>query len=436
MLLGNLISLFLLPEVSSYAGNSFFGRSSFLGRAARQSSTRLAAGDGGITIIWTFLDVDPVAPSDESAPSAVTDLPSVTVPEDQSVTQESALIEDTSEPITVISPTADFLSGGTEDQSVTQESALIEDTSEPITVISPTADFLSGGTEELGETPFAVTDVTSPQEGADLSSFGDYLSTDDIDRFQDDIVPLTESISTHLSTEQKATLARLATAFAPPGQKISLQDIEHVEVIGMDGQHINIAAVVCENDSCVSVAVPVGFPQECGLSNFAECTWNNIAQLDSQATELIQQIEYQTARDADYAKNRQTLVSQEYTAMPVWWVAPQDLFEPCENMRVLLNQEDFREEVRSLAAMVLAHLPDGHEQVVEQALVTAVCPAGMCLRANVKPIAVSDQEFGGTVVELELPFGFQSTNFDQLRDTILSAISQAAPYTQPQSYSN
>ena len=403
MLLGNLISLFLLPEVSSYAGNSFFGRSSFLGRAARQSSTRLAAGDGGITIIWTFLDVDPVAPSDESAPSAVTDLPSVTVPEDQSVTQESALIEDTSE---------------------------------PITVISPTADFLSGGTEELGGTPFAVTDVTSPQEGADLSSFGDYLSTDDIDRFQDDIVPLTESISTHLSTEQKATLARLATAFAPPGQKISLQDIEHVEVIGMDGQHINIAAVVCENDSCVSVAVPVGFPQECGLSNFAECTWNNIAQLDSQATELIQQIEYQTARDADYAKNRQTLVSQEYTAMPVWWVAPQDLFEPCENMRVLLNQEDFREEVRSLAAMVLAHLPDGHEQVVEQALVTAVCPAGMCLRANVKPIAVSDQEFGGTVVELELPFGFQSTNFDQLRDTILSAISQAAPYTQPQSYSN
>lgn len=278
---------------------------------------------------------------------------------------------------------------------------------------------------ELAGSYMSIEDVESDEPMVYYS----YMTTDEDDEvFETQKDTLIATIASHLSAEQKGTLARLAVAFAPSDQGMSLQHIEDVQVIGMDDQHIDIGAVVCEEEACVSVAVPVDFPSECEIEVLAECTMDNIAQLDTQATELIDTIEETSQQEATYNENRHVLVSEKLTALPGWWVASNELSESCDNLLVLLNQPDFNEEVKALATKAMDDIPGGDDFTVEQAMMTALCPTGMCLRAKVQPILFFDEDVESKLLELQLPFGFQAENFDQLRDTILSAVAEAAPY--------
>jgi len=60
-----------------------------------------------------------------------------------------------------------------------------------------------------------------------------------------------------------SALAKLAVAFSPLERRITLSDINAVNLLKIDGDRIEIEAVVCDDDSCVSLFIPVDFPNSC-----------------------------------------------------------------------------------------------------------------------------------------------------------------------------
>ena len=254
---------------------------------------------------------------------------------------------------------------------------------------------------------------------------------------------LLSSIASFLSNEQKDRLARLAVAFSPPGRDLSLKDIAAVEVIQLDDHHMDIASLVCEEDECVSVSVPVDFPTDCGQSDaMEECLLSNISELDELAVDRMGQREQAAAANSVFDEGRSLLLQEEnspsiagYTksraatqTLPEWWVPSMDLSESCQNLQELLNQQDFQQEVRSLAKYSLGQTGNSDANVLHS-MVTGVCPAGLTLRAMIQPGSGADIHNDNSeqqTVDLELPFGFQATNFDTIRDTILAVVAGKA----------
>jgi hypothetical protein len=236
---------------------------------------------------------------------------------------------------------------------------------------------------------------------------------------------LQEVVRTY-DTQHVAKLARLAAAFCTntatptvtnngaaampsssvPSQSSILQirNIEHVEILDLGYDHVDIQAVVCEGEGCVTIRVPLDFPTSCNpytspalggsrsdtqqnrilsssvLSATSECILNQLERLDQAASQVMEKREYVAAHYEEMQaseRQRQALLSETAELvggardvnptkassdfeLPSWWIKPttnSELQRECESVVKLLNDYDFIAEVRGLATMMIIKDP-------------------------------------------------------------------------------
>lgn len=239
------------------------------------------------------------------------------------------------------------------------------------------------------------------------------------------------SLAESLTQNHVASLARLAVAHSPKEQPLHLKDIERVGVMQVDDHHVEIEAVVCEYDGCVTLAVPVEFPETCegNSDHIEECIIENIDNLDIQAEKHIKEMEAMESDLMEFTDTwNQLLQPPDLTNLPVWWVAPGHLAEECFQLISTLNKDDFQSEMRELASRSLSESAD--DLLVERAAVVAVCPAGMFIRAKARDFSIMHGAGENKILELSIPFQKQAQDVDTLRDTILGVVTgQASNYS-------
>jgi hypothetical protein len=245
------------------------------------------------------------------------------------------------------------------------------------------------------------------------------------------------ALAESLSKKCISALARLACAFAPAGHGLHLKDFDSVNVLTVDENHIEISAILCDDGSCVSIAVPVNFPHPCGgVDDMAECILENINELDHQAEGLISEVERKEASREDDEKMSQVLINDENIDFPSWWVSPSlipGMAEECRSIRKLLNEEDFQPDIHALARQALNE--SNEEGFVEKVGVAAVGPAGLILRVlteeaqnhPVKIMAVTMLPSNDIVNILEIPVAFrtEAANTEDLRASLLGTVASA-----------
>jgi hypothetical protein len=247
-----------------------------------------------------------------------------------------------------------------------------------------------------------------------------------------------------LSHDRITALARLAVAFAPPGHALDLRDVEHVQVLRVDENHIDIQAVVCEQDGCVTLQVPVTFPHPCFAGDeLQECIMGNLGELEVQAETFLRTIEWKESNYEEVeAEQRewQVLLATDDLHLPVWWVHPEtrEMSAECQSVRNLLNEEGFLAEIRALTEMALTEsdavisTDDGHADTsnwtVEQAAVAAVGPAGLLIRAATQRFELFEEAENRRIVEVPVSFGATANNVSDLRAAVLGAVAAAGDF--------
>lgn len=266
---------------------------------------------------------------------------------------------------------------------------------------------------------------------------------------------ITRSEKSDKSVFKVSTLAKLAVAFSPLERRITLSDINAVSLLRIDGDHIEIEAVVCDDDSCVTLFVPVNFPHSCrGLMDNSEeeCILGNMEELHNVAEGRI--IKLQQGLESEklefeypewQLEARRPTMQEVMERFPSWWIVTEhtdvqwnskkNLIDECDLIKSLLNSGDFDDEIRLLASDGLTFLENGDLYVIEKAVVADVGPAGLCLRAR----AVLKSEFNHrnldsdnkrSIVELCWPFdGNPATEPTVLRSKVLGAIAAVSEAT-------
>lgn len=219
-------------------------------------------------------------------------------------------------------------------------------------------------------------------------------------------------------------LARLAVAFSPPERALTLNNIENVEVLCVTDKTIEIEAVVCEDGGCVTLAVPVSFPHECGSEWLEGCVMRNLDELNSEAESLLLVQEEEAANEADLDELCMLNSKVDY---PSWWVAPEcnaDLVEECDTIRLLLNKEEFQPDVRALAQGGLNALADGETYEIKKVVVSAVGPAGICFKVQA---AFQSEDSNSThILDVLVPFGGDPLqDAGSLRAAVLGVVAAA-----------
>jgi hypothetical protein len=255
--------------------------------------------------------------------------------------------------------------------------------------------------------------------------------------------PLSQLADRLFSNQDNASvLARLASAYSPPGYSIDLSNISNVRCLCVDTKHLEIEAVVCDNYECSSLLVPVDFPKECNLDyGLEECVLNNIQNLEKQGDDLIQDRMHSFADEEEAQKAYEVFKlvgASDYlkpspAKFPEWWVPPtssEDVSE-CNMIEKLLNEADWQLEMRELCKHALQESGDAgfsYEDEVQLALVKAIGPSGMVLEAHVSRGGKSVYDYGGmnNIVILYVPIKFplESTSGNaSIRDHVLGIVS-------------
>jgi hypothetical protein len=220
------------------------------------------------------------------------------------------------------------------------------------------------------------------------------------------------------------SLARLAVAFSPPERALQLDQIEKIDVLCVERDRIFLRAIICEDGGCVSLSVPVVFPQACNDENddrsmLEGCVINHLEQLDQSLPELFRT---QSAL-ADLHDTTNSGVT-----LPSWWVDPSgSMAVECATMRDILNEVDFAPEITALAQTSLDtyHDPSSslhHHHQVDVVKVAAVGPAGLWFRVKTKKNA----DEAGVVLDVLYPFGGPPVEtIDALRATVLGLVATA-----------
>mmetsp|Transcript_6030 Transcript_6030/g.13129 ORF Transcript_6030/g.13129 Transcript_6030/m.13129 type:complete len:331 (-) Transcript_6030:249-1241(-) len=234
------------------------------------------------------------------------------------------------------------------------------------------------------------------------------------------------------SQDKVGTLARLAVAFSPPERKIDLDAIDTVQIMCVSESQIEIEAMLCESHGCVSLMVPIQFPHDCGPTadeNILEqCVLDNLHYLDMEADTVIGNMVKANkmateAENNDELRQLEAQLTSNAAVYPSWWVAPStgyELVAECDNIKRLLSDDEFQNDVNALARKGLEALGLGGDYVVRKAVVTAVGPAGLCLRAMA--------DFSGSTVlmDVPLPFGGEPQSDPQaLRAAVLGEVAAA-----------
>jgi hypothetical protein len=229
--------------------------------------------------------------------------------------------------------------------------------------------------------------------------------------------------------DKVGSLARLAVAFSPPERALTLADIERVEVICVREDHIEIQAMVCEDGGCVSLAVPVKFPKACQAdSEWLEgCVMRNLEFLDEQAEAalLIQEESENDPQDLDELCQLNSKIDY-----PSWWIPPEcnaNLLVDCNNIRGLLNEDEFSQDVGALAQDVLNGWKGGEVYTVKNARIAAVGPAGICLKVRAQyQLQDEDGDKPIHILDVMYPFGdVPMHDAASLRAAVLGALAAA-----------
>jgi hypothetical protein len=249
------------------------------------------------------------------------------------------------------------------------------------------------------------------------------------------------SIADKLNVERMDALARLAVAFSP--HPLDLKDVERVHTLKIDDHHIEIEAVVCEDDGCITLFVPIEFPHACDLLSLdqdEECVLGNIMELDHEAEHLLEERNIQHQHDDDKTKEGQLLMDQIYSGiaeLPAWWIAPSSsslvmgeecLLDECDSVKKLLNTEDFQGDVKALAQRGLELWDDEREFEVRSATVAAVGPAGVHLRTISDTFTLFQSPQHNQMVDVSIPFNSPATDVASLRAAILGTIAASHAY--------
>lgn len=218
--------------------------------------------------------------------------------------------------------------------------------------------------------------------------------------------------------DRVGSLARLAVAFSPPERALKLDQIEKVDILCVEQDRIDIQAIVCEDGACVSLSVPITFPQACGDDQWLEgCVTNRLEQLDRSLPEIL----------TNFGTNHN--LEDDTVAYPSWWVPPPtpEMNAECRSMRDILNEAEFATEIGALAQESLDNDPSTNYQV-QRVKVVAVGPAGLYFRVQTMPTP----EAPATVLDVLYPFAARGgggnavlLTVDALRATILGLVATA-----------
>jgi len=237
-----------------------------------------------------------------------------------------------------------------------------------------------------------------------------------------------------LDDDKTAKLARLAVAFSPPQLKLTMDHLDSVQVVCLDEHHIEISAVMCEEE-CVSVLVPLTFPHSCDVNgDMEECVLENVEELNAVAEVQISEMK-NGSEEGNCDENDDFSLHAPYVPynFPDWWVKPSDdtlgisfsnsvdLDDECENIARLLNEEEFREDMVSLATQGLFESigVDGYDYEIQKAIVSWVGPLGVCLRAKARKNAKDSSR----IIDIPIPFGREpAKDRNELRAAVLGAV--------------
>jgi hypothetical protein len=280
------------------------------------------------------------------------------------------------------------------------------------------------------------------------------------------------------SPEWVAPLARIAAEYTkrltPTIGHINVQQIEHVSITNVAPSHVDIEAIVCENDACVSLSVPVPFLQPCltssttatttplfttsesqphppitqqqqqqqlGDKSFEDCVIRNIQELDT--------VQLQQQATASTTTTTSTDVDVSHIEYPSWWVNPipsMEFTRECQSLLQILNEPEFQREITILVTKELYRMlnmedtnPNHHHHhhhhntpppilQVQSAVAVAVGPKGMIFRVQ----AIYEQLL--EIVDVPIPFsshGLLSIRDENdplsLRNAVLFTIENVLP---------
>jgi hypothetical protein len=229
----------------------------------------------------------------------------------------------------------------------------------------------------------------------------------------------------HLAQElsngkHQGVLARLAAAFCPDGQGIDLVHLTSVSVMEIDEKHLDIQTVICDNMGCVTVQVPIEFPEMCNNVYDEECILHQLEELDHIAEGMLQQ--RQSDQETDSARNEwlQQLQSQDVDDYPSWWVNSFWLAEDCIAMRRLLDGPDFAEEVKALTYAALP--PDLSDWIVDHSVIRQVGPAGILMRALILKYDFGIENNEAQLINLSLKYDSVADSVEGLRQEVLHLV--------------
>ena len=226
-----------------------------------------------------------------------------------------------------------------------------------------------------------------------------------------------------------APLARLAAKHAPSG--LDVTDIEQISIIGCTNSHCDIEAVVCEDDGCVSLSVPVALLNPCdqGGDSFDDCVMENLEQLDLNLSKELATPVVPAASEEDLVAHQRMLAELQNTATvkyPKWWHFPADsleLSQQSEFLLQILNEPDFAPDVMKLVLKHVIVEPDDNLFVGEAAVV-AVGPAGIIVRFTAMMREENERAKLIEMIQIPLQFKVLALSSDTLRDYVLDMVEE------------
>lgn len=216
--------------------------------------------------------------------------------------------------------------------------------------------------------------------------------------------------------ERLASLARIACANSPD-DSLTLKNIDKVDVITVDGDHIDFSVLVCDGHECASIFVPVSFTNHCDDDD-EECILNNIMELDTRAASFLhdEDVKMQIFSAVDDILMKE-LHDDSLIQFPEWWhtMITRELMEEIRSTKTLINNDNFQDEVQSLSASLCRMIFDVDKVDVFKARISAINQQGFCMRAIVN--------MDSRLQVVDLPFKFQKDVQDgsSLRNSILAA---------------
>jgi hypothetical protein len=217
-----------------------------------------------------------------------------------------------------------------------------------------------------------------------------------------------------------------------------LNDLQSAHLLSVDEQHIEISAITCEAEGCVSIYVPVAFPHSCHDSpNMEDCILENIEELDHQAFDLMAQDEWTDSHAEELEEQRRLLLTltEEPIAkdLPSWWMFPlfsvaDGMMEECQGVKELLNEPDFVNEIQALTTqhVVLEQYYQSDLEVIKAA-VASVGPSGVLIRAQIRQLddlqALTDDRVA--IVDLPIAFSQEAKTVEELRSFVLGLVASS-----------